>query len=269
MVNNYFILTNDSDHGVVSDYEKIYDALNEHGIMKTCAVFVDIVDDGSALAQHCGSHDTHALSNPDYRTLMKYIASCGHEIAFHGASPISNTREEFLKGLDQFSSYLGFAPRTYIEHGGKFGHHSSQMCKKETLAYMGADPSSEFYVKDIVETQFDLIWTHKYLIDGQDYKGPALVSSDGKAKYFNRVRNRDLEQIPDTTTDIIGYTHFGYNGYGKRIDRIFPPFFSPRRYELWNGKANLNRAVTGLKTFATSRNLTFSTLINYYDQHRI
>ena len=111
-----FLLTSDCDH---AQYERLKRILGEKGIKVTIAVFVCIEKDQTLLSSHCSKEDTISLQDKKFLDLV--ISTClnyGHEIAFHGYSQISNTREQFLFGLDEFKRLIGFYPRVYIEHGG-------------------------------------------------------------------------------------------------------------------------------------------------------
>ena len=67
---NYFVLTNDPDHGLLDDYRGVFEELGREGIFVATAVFCVLKDDGSALSQHCCENETHCLANEGYRDIM-------------------------------------------------------------------------------------------------------------------------------------------------------------------------------------------------------
>ena len=145
---SYFVLTNDPDHGLLDDYRRIFRELGDRRILVTTAVFCVLKDDGSALARHCRQHETHCLADDAYRDFMLELRDHGHEIAFHGYSQASDTRDEFQRGLDIFRRTFGEYPRIYIEHGGHPRSHPPELCKRENLQVEGASPDSPHFVKD-------------------------------------------------------------------------------------------------------------------------
>ena len=263
------VLTNDIDHGSLERYKIIYDALNQNNLLVDTALFCKIEDDGSKLAAHCNKHDTVSLEDTEFLAFVKDMISCGHNFSYHGYSQVSNNRQKFLDGIKIFEDLLGFKPRTYIEHGGKYGHHDDQMVKKETLAYLGSNKESEFYVKDIIKEHFDMVWTHDYLIEkNTSYSSSEVFTEKDGIIYFNRVKNVNLLENIDKLDVLIGYTHFGYDGYSiPKYDWI--PFFKSnnRRLETWANKQQTHDALKILKSLSNEKKVVFSTLNQIYDQH--
>ncbi len=222
------VITNDPDHGRVKEYRKVFDELDKLGVKITTACFCTIKDDGSGLAKHCRKGETHTLSDPEYRELMVELKSQGHEIAYHGYSQCSDTREEFLRGIDIFTKIFGEPPKTFIKHGGHFGHHRLNMVKKEDLSYEGCRPKSLYFVADIIENNFKWVWELHRLFDPLGEPDP-IVRFDYEIVYpraFNfgfwrhRLENLDqseeyLEELAEKGGVYLGYTHFGYTGLPK------------------------------------------------------
>lgn len=215
------VLSSDCDHAENNRHKKILTELGKEGIKVTIAVFVKIDSDDSDLSKHCTIKDTRSLY--DNKFLDTVIATCfkyKHEIAFHGFSQISNTREEFLFGLEEFKRIIGYFPKIYIEHGGKYGHHRPSLCKKETLLYLGSKENSKYYVKDLLQKRFKAVWAeHDFLEDLDKFSlNQIFYEKDGIIR-FKRQRaskikhsikkdlssNNSLWQVP--------YTHFNYDGY--------------------------------------------------------
>ena len=219
---SYFVLTNDPDHGILDDYRRVFSELGSQGIVATTAVFCVLKDDGSALARHCRANETHCLADDAYRNFMLELRDQGHEIAFHGYSQVSDTRDEFQRGLEIFRRTFGAYPGTYVEHGGHPRSHPPGMCKRENLKVEGASPGSPYFVKDLVRDVFDAVWTHDYLLDGVYEPLPAadVFHVEDGIRYFKRSRMNHVEKLVSNLTaarnTIVGYTHFGYRGYESR-----------------------------------------------------
>ncbi len=219
------VFTNDPDHGRTEDYRRIFSALDRIGLKITTAVCCTMKDDDSALAQHCYKGETHTLEDPEYRELMQEVKANGHEIAYHGYSQVSDTREEFLCGIEILTETFGEAPKTFIKHGGHFGHHKPGVVKKEDLSYEGGIPGSPYYVADIVESRFRWVWELHHLFDPQTGTPDPKIRSDRdivypRAKNFGFWRHRlghlnwPDPTLPDKLSESDGvymaYTHFGY-----------------------------------------------------------
>jgi len=277
----YFSLTNDPDHGLVDDYRPVLRSLADAGIFVTTAVFCTLKDDGTPLSRHCNRTETHTLDNNAYCKLMKEAKAMGHEIAFHGYSQVSDLRREFEYGLEIYDKVFGEYPSVYIEHGGHPHKHDMGMCKNENLAMFGSDVNSRHYIKDIVSELFDLVWTHDYLMDDLLEPLPLsriFVERDGMT-FFRRWRNSKIfqVQIPDDEKNaLVGYTHFGYTGYSRRIALRRPlqsiiamlhndPYVeNGRKIESWKGE-NVKVAVRELSNYLIERDYCPVTLGSLYE----
>ena len=268
----FFSLTNDPDHGLTKDYAPILRGLAERNIFVTTAVFCTIRDDSSDLAKHCYRGETQSLEDPEYRDLILEARDLGHEIAYHGYSQVSDTREEFLLGLELFKEVIGAYPKVYIEHGGHPDRHPLGMCKKENLAVEGRDTSSRYYIEDVVREKFDLVWTHDYLLDHHRRPLPrreVFVVKDG-ITYFQRSRMLHLPEITrhlnDRDNTVVGYTHFGYQGYRHRSLRRML-FDRGVVYERWIG-ADLPKTLEKLSGWLERNHLTALTVSDLYGHVR-
>ena len=231
-MNKRFILVNDPDHGTLERLKNVFNALNDNNILITTAVFCTLEEDDSNLSKHCYRGETGALDEPEYKEFMLEQKERGHEIAFHGYSQISNTREKFQKGLETYKEIFGEYPFTYIEHGGHPHNHPPGGCKKERLDWFGSDENSKYYIKDIVEDKISCIWAKFDLLDGPgQWRGKnsnlvpkrdsELFYKEGSLLHFKRWRSYYFESMFTTIslakqTTFIAYTHFGYDGYAKR-----------------------------------------------------
>lgn len=250
------LLTNDPDHGKAEDYVRVFTELKRLGLKVTTSVFCTMEDDGSDLARHCYRGDTHTLADPRYRELMLELQEQGHEIAFHGYSQVSNTREKFMEGLEIFKETFGYYPFTYIEHGGNPNKHGPDMCKQETLAMEGTKRDSPYYVLDIIKEKISCVWAWHDLMDN-DYQVKQVEDLFYKRNgvlFFRRARLHYLDtMVRDVAQQggvFLGYTHFGYEGYPNE-----PKY----RYENWVGR-NLRPALQGFERILKNHKVTTLTV---------
>jgi hypothetical protein len=232
------ILVNDTDHLRFSHASIVFGILNAYQIPFTHATFYnlsahdDYPDHPKSLAKHCRPGETAGFTDADgaaYISLLKHQIELGNEIAYHGYSQISNTREEFVEGVNKINSTLDIQMSTYIEHGGSPHLHPHAGCKNETLAMDGSNEESKHYVKDLISENFKQAWCYFDLVNTRNNLGhreliaslsePTFYKRDG-ITMMKRYRAKDVvalvndNKIPDNAV-IIAYTHFGYGGYPK------------------------------------------------------
>ncbi len=277
---NKFILTNDPDHETLGLIKPIYEEFNKIGIKVTTGVFCKMENDGSDLSRHCRQGETDTLENPKYKDFLLEQKDKGHEIAFHGYSQVSNKREKFIEGLEIYKDTFGEYPYTYVEHGGKKGHHPDSGCKKETLIWEGKNKDSDYYVEDIIKEKIKCVWAYHSLLDknaktiwgkhqktGQSLKvdnpdpSPNCTSKkdyfwlkDG-IQHFSRYRLFYADLITEACELFIGYTHFGYRGY--RDER-------GHRWEYWDDY-NYHNITKNIEMFCKKNNSSPTTVKNYLE----
>jgi len=269
----YFVLTNDPDHGLYNHYAIVLRRLAKNNIFVTTSVFSTLKEDGSPLARHCYHGDTSSLENKKYCELMFRAMEMGHEIAYHGYSQVSDTRDEFMQGIEIFKKILGYYPKIYIEHGGHPEKHPIGMCKRECLALEGDLETSEYYIGDILRKEFDLVWTHNYLLD--DLKRPLplkdIFERNSGIHFFKRWRmyffNQIKSEIDEINNTFVGYTHFGYQGYKSRYNIIRNLWDKNAYYERWCGR-DLNRNLRLLTNFLIKNEIKPITLGKLFRKYK-
>ena len=100
----------DTDVATDRSVKPLYDLLATLGMRTTKTVWPLRYDGPS---DYAGSH---TLQDPPYVAFIRELAEEGFEIAFHGATMESSTREDTLRALDVFHAALGFYPRSYASH---------------------------------------------------------------------------------------------------------------------------------------------------------
>jgi len=259
---SFFCLTNDPDHCSLDRLRAVVKVCDDNNIKISHSIHVCMKQDGSKLSDHSGVFDTGCLKDNDYARTILQMKDNGHEICYHGYSQISDTRHEFLKGLEIFEQTLGFFPKFYIEHGGHTDTHNIDMVTSQNLSKFGSQISSKHYVRDILR-EFDGVWTQKMLkferLNAHKEEDAWYTIEDG-IKFFCRVRNVNLQKVPKHFKNAIGYTHFGYEGYHhKRL--WFKNYFKPQNSpEVWNSEARIKKAIWYLKRFMEEREMKSGTL---------
>lgn len=269
------VITSDCDHLLASEHINILKMLAENEIFITTAVFARVDNEDSWLGRHCSSIDTHGWENKELRKGLIEAQAMGHEIAFHGTSQCSNTRDEFIKGIDEYKYIFGEYPFTYIEHGPNplIRSHKTLEFKSELLSNHGSDVDSDYYIKDIVKDVFGAYWNQTCLLDEKDITltKSDWIKNDNDITYVNRARmldftkfKSDLINSNNVNATFIGYTHFGYEGFfGKRrqiLLNAFRPLFKSR-FEYWKGK-NLERNIKEIKKIIDNNKIRSITLKN-------
>ena len=269
----FFTLTNDPDHGTTPQYREVLKKLAENNIFVTTAVFCKLKQDSSQLSKHCFQGETDSLENGDYKNLMLEAKEWGHEIAYHGFSQVSDTRDEFKDGLEIFKKIFGEYPKVFFEHGGHLSYHEHGMVKKENLSYFGSEKLSDYYVKDIIQDVFDVVWTHDYLMDDLKHPLPLdeIFVEDDDIVYLNRWRMYHFNDIKNKVNEIdntiVGYIHFGYKGY-RRNKNFLKNYLDKNSYlERWVNTRDLYRAVKLIKIYIEKNDAKCLTVSGLYKEY--
>jgi hypothetical protein len=105
-----FSIFDDTDVGTLASVRPLYDFLAEIGLRTTKTVWPLRYAGDSAFA------GSHTLEDTEYAAYLKGLAEKGFELAFHGATMESSTREDTERALNLFRETFGFYPRSYAGH---------------------------------------------------------------------------------------------------------------------------------------------------------
>jgi hypothetical protein len=105
-----FSIFDDTDVATVESIRPIYDLLTELGFRTTKTTW-SLNYEGAS--EHAG---THTLQSERYSEYLRDLAERGFEIAFHGATMESTTRDGTISALEQFHRSVGAMPRSYASH---------------------------------------------------------------------------------------------------------------------------------------------------------
>ncbi len=106
-----FTIIDDTDVGTVENLEPVYRLLEELGLRATKTVWPVNCPEGS---RNFSSSET--LEDPWYRDFVVDLQRRGFEIASHGATMESSTRERTIAGLQRLNATFGAYPRVHANH---------------------------------------------------------------------------------------------------------------------------------------------------------
>lgn len=268
----YFALTNDIDHSKVTDLKNIFNEFNKKNIKITISIFSTLKTHSNKLCEHCNISDTNSLDEKDFVNFLKDQIDIGHEIAYHGFSQSNDYREEFIKGISIIEDKIGITPKIYIEHGGHSLSHSMDMVANQNLSLFGKIKESNYYVKDIIESKFNLITTHEEINYDPKFMSYDQVFKQGKIKKFIRTplhifKNLNFKNIKDGEM-FIGYTHFGYTGYKSKflIKNLFNKTFS---LEWWTSKKEIRDNVKLIYNHLIENDIKSVTVSDLYNRTKV
>jgi hypothetical protein len=107
-----FTVVDDTEGSTVENVGPVYDLLASRGILTTKTVW-------PLAFKREPLFGGGTLEDPEYLAWVRRLAETGFEIASHGATDHSSTREETLLALDRFRELLGFEPRLHANHFGQ------------------------------------------------------------------------------------------------------------------------------------------------------
>jgi hypothetical protein len=105
-----FSIFDDTDVATLRSVKPLYDLLGELGLRSTKSVWPLRYEGDSAFA------GSHTLEDEEYASYVRELARRGFEIALHGATMESSSRDDTHRALEFFRSTLGFYPRGYASH---------------------------------------------------------------------------------------------------------------------------------------------------------
>lgn len=106
-----FTVLDDTDVATVQNVAPVYELLERLGMRATKTIWTMRCPEGS---KNFSSSQT--LQDSEYRAFVVDLRRRGFEIASHGASMESSTRDRTVAGLECFRSVLGDYPRVHANH---------------------------------------------------------------------------------------------------------------------------------------------------------
>lgn len=106
-----FAIIDDTDVATVANVRPVYRLLEQFGLQATKTVWPMACPEGS---RHFSSSET--LDDPEYLAFVQDLQRRGFEIASHGATMETSTRERTLLAMERFREAFGSYPRVHANH---------------------------------------------------------------------------------------------------------------------------------------------------------
>ena len=154
-----FSVLDDTDDSTLENVQPLYSLLRQYGFRTTKTAWpLDCPE---------GSHNFFAaqtLQDKDYLRFVHKLVDDGFELAFHGATMESSSRERTLEGLEFLRSAFGHYPKIFCNHGQNrenlyWGSDRFQtrllralirvLMRGEAVSYEGDQEGSRFFWGDI------------------------------------------------------------------------------------------------------------------------
>jgi len=107
-----FTIVDDTDQSRLPRIKAVYDFLAENQLRTTKTVWPL-----RPLGKPITGGET--LEDPEYRAWVQSLRSAGFEIAMHGVSDETSTRDRVIQGLDRMREFLGADPEMHVNHVGQ------------------------------------------------------------------------------------------------------------------------------------------------------
>ena len=170
-----FTIIDDTDVATVDNVKPVYHLLEQLGMRITKTVWTVGCPEGS---KNFSSSQT--LEDADYLAFVVDLQRRGFEIASHGATMESSTRERTAVALERFRETFGSYPRVHVNHA----------YNRENL-YWGAERVDKPLLRSLY-TRLTGTPTNHYL---GHVKGSPYWWGDICARYFTYVRNLTFNEI--------------------------------------------------------------------------
>lgn len=239
-----FTVVDDTDNSTVHNVKPVYDLLRECGLRTTKTVWVYPPRD---------NFSGQCLQDGDYREFIYELREDGFEIALHNVGSGAFTRDEILRGVEEFRELMGFYPTMQINHASnpdnlywgveRFTGLVSSLMKLmfgDRRVYQGNNPESEYFWGDVAKKHVKFIRNHTfngintlrydprmpYRVRHKDkYSNYWFSSSDGHTiEEFNALTDpKNVLKLEEQGGLCIVYTHFA-SGFVKDSGKVDPIF---------------------------------------------
>jgi hypothetical protein len=234
-----FSIVDDTEVSTVKNVKPVYDLLESLGMRITKTVWPL----GFTRKPLFGGG---TLEDADYRAWVLQLQEAGFEIAFHGATDHSSTREETLRALDLFRDVLGHDPRLHANHFGqtegiywgearldglpRFVYRAANAVLRRETHYYGHVEGSPYFWGDICRDRIEYVRNFSFpdvntlhsdpLMPYHDPRRPYVrfwfSSSDaaGLDAFCTLLSDEAQDRLVESGGACIAYTHFGF-GFAK------------------------------------------------------
>jgi hypothetical protein len=162
-----FTVIDDTDVATVDNVRPIYRLLESLGMRTTKTVWPVRCDEGS---RNFSLSET--LDDPHYRDFVVDLHARGFEIAFHGATMETSSRERIVRALERFRELFGAPPRVHANHSfnrdnlywgaARFDELPLQLLYRTLYRqgpdfYQGHTPASPYWWGDLCAEQIEYV----------------------------------------------------------------------------------------------------------------
>jgi hypothetical protein len=187
-----FTIMDDTDNATVDNVQPIYRLLESLGMRTTKTVWSVRCEEGSEVF---GAAET--LDDPRYRDFVVDLSRRGFEIAFHGATMESSTRERTVRALTRFGEMFG-PPRVHANHSfnrdnlywgvDRIDDPILRAAYRAALGhsddfYQGHVPGSAFWWGDLCAAQIKYVRNLSFDEINLCRVNPSMPYSDGRRPY--------------------------------------------------------------------------------------
>jgi hypothetical protein len=242
-----FSIVDDTDASTVENTKPVYDLLESCGMRTTKTVWPL----GFSREPQLGGG---TLQDPGYRSWVLDLQAAGFEIALHGATDHSSTREETRQALDVFHDVLGHDPRLHANHFGqaegiywgearldglpRLVYRAANTALRRGTRYYGHVEGSPYFWGDLCRDRIEYVRNFSFPGVNTLTADPLMPYHDPRRPYvklwFSSSDAADLSSFCALLTDenqdrlveeggaCIAYTHFGF-GFAQdgRINQRF------------------------------------------------
>jgi len=227
-----FTIIDDTDNSTIQNIKPIYDFLHSKGILTTKTVWV--FEPKDKFTGQC-------LKHKEYLAFIKDLINKGFEIQIHNVGSGDFTREEIIKGYEEFKEIIGSYPSMHINHASnsdniywgykRFGAILKNIIKfryGSKRRFFGDEGDSVYFWGDICKKHIKYIRNRVFLgvntlkydpkmpfiEKKKKYSNYWFSSSDGHTveEFNNLISKKNIDSLKNKKGLCIVYTHFA-SGY--------------------------------------------------------
>jgi hypothetical protein len=230
-----FTIVDDTEASTVENTKPVYDLLESCGIRTTKTVWPL----GFSRKPLYGGG---TLEDPDYRAWVLELQAAGFEIALHGATDHSSTREETRRALDLFREVVGHDPRLHANHFGqaeniywgearldglpRLVYRAANAVLRRHARYFGHVEGSEYFWGDLCHDRIEYVRNFSFprlntlradpLMPYHDPRRPyvrfwfSASETPGLDSFCALLAAEEQDRLVEEGGACIAYTHFGF-----------------------------------------------------------
>jgi hypothetical protein len=216
-----FSILDDTDDATLQNVKPVYDVLREYGFRTTKTVWPLNCPEGSRIF-----FAAETLQNKPYLDFVQELAADGFEIAFHGATMETSSRERTTRALEFLKKEIGYYPRLFCNHGQNrenlyWGSKRFQTGFLRQLSRLARKESSQYYTGEVEGSDYfwgDLCKKHIAYVRNFTFNRVNLLAVDPGMPY--RLPQTEFVNYWFSTADAPDVDAFNRLLTGERIDQL-------------------------------------------------